>query len=200
MNSFDQILSVSKSALITAHIHPDPDAVASALAMHDLLRSKYPACKTEIYLTGEKTNMWDFLKDADQINWVSSIAEHFDSFDTLILLDGNSWDRFVPDATDSLDLSAHKTICIDHHPAVADSFDLNLSDPTAASTTQIIYKLFFRDNLNLIDEDTASTLMVGIMGDTATFRYVKPTNADILMYAKELIEFGNIDVQSLELH
>jgi len=200
IQQFHEIISQAQNILVTSHIRPDPDAIGVALGMYAYLNKKYPQKNVAIYMTSEATDNWDFLKYADKLNWVDNIKPVLENFDTLIFLDGNSVGRFVEREPESVDLSKFKTICIDHHPNQPDPFTLDLSDITAASATELIYKLFFRSEPELLDSDIAKILMVGIMGDTGTFRYIKPANAETLVYAKELIDIGQFEIQDIDLH
>lgn len=198
MDKFLEIISSSENVMIVSHIKPDWDAVCSMLAMYDYLKKAYPAKGYGLYLSNEKNPQFDYLEGADKINWVRDISDVVANFDTIIFLDGNSVSRFSNEK-EKIDLSKFKTICLDHHPNDPDKFDLDLSDTNAASVTQLVYKLFFRPQQNLLDKKIAEIILVGILGDTGTFRYINHKSSDTLTFAKELIDLGELEVQNVEL-
>lgn len=198
---FHEIITGSTKVMLTSHLGPDADAIGTLLGLYSYLIKKYPGKQIEMFLTGEKREEWSFLKFAEQINWVESIATFLQQYSTIIFLDGNGLNRFIDrDFLSLADLSGRKTICIDHHQgSTFTDLDIDLSDSTSASASQLIYKYFFRDEPELLDKETAEILMLGILGDTGSLKYVKPHNSDTLVYAKELLDIGNFDLETLDL-
>lgn len=196
MQQFDEIISASQNILITSHHRPDADAIGSVVAMKNYLDQQNKKC--EIWITGLATNQWDYVDVDKEVNWAEDIANVVNNFDTLIFLDGNNLGRFSRQA-ERIDLSKFKTICIDHHPNQPDKFDLDLSNNQAAANCQNLYELFFKSKPELLNNKSAMALLVGILGDTGTFRYIKPHNSVVLEIGKVLIDKLEVDLQTIEL-
>ena len=83
-----------------------------------------------------------------------------------------------------------RTILIDHHPVAGAGIDsaLALIDPTAASTTELIYDVLGQSGQPLAPA-TAQALYVGLVTDTGSFRYSN-TSSRTHRLAAELIEAG----------
>jgi phosphoesterase RecJ-like protein len=196
LNKAKNLIGAADKILITSHVFPDDDAIASSLAMFGYLESigKHPRLR----FTNNETSHWSFLPRADMIEWCEDIASEINSFDLVIFLDGNTLSRFSNRASE-IGLTKFKSICVDHHKGEPDNFTLNLSDLGAASTSQLIYKYFVKQDSELT-KLLAETILLGIMGDTGTFRYINFSNVEAMKIAIDLIETGRLDVQSLDLH
>jgi phosphoesterase RecJ-like protein len=79
-------------------------------------------------------------------------------------------------------------INIDHHITNTRFGDINVVDPQAASTTEILYKLFSEMQVE-ISPDIALALLTGLVTDTLGFR-TNNVNANTLHAAADLVEAG----------
>jgi len=79
-------------------------------------------------------------------------------------------------------------INIDHHQDNSLFGDINLVEPTAPSTTALLYEIFCAGNLPL-DVDIATALYVGLVTDTGKFQYSN-TTPHAHRLAAELLECG----------
>jgi len=109
-------------------------------------------------------------------------------------LDGGNNGRFTT-SPDKLDITKFKSICIDHHPETFEGVTLNLSDPTGSATCQLLAELF---DITSFDKPLAETLMIGILGDTGSFRFVDPTRSRVLDTSRKLVDVGQINIQVLQ--
>lgn len=82
-------------------------------------------------------------------------------------------------------------INIDHHADNAGFGTVNLVDVTAASSTELVARLFaaLPGGMDLADEDTATLLLTGIITDTGSFQNSNTTPRSLDL-AAELIERG----------
>ncbi len=82
-------------------------------------------------------------------------------------------------------------INIDHHASNNEFGKVNLVDVTASSTTEILFELFqaMRKTENLIDPDTATALLAGIITDTGSFQNSN-TTPKALSIAADLVDLG----------
>lgn len=79
-------------------------------------------------------------------------------------------------------------INIDHHQDNTNFGHVNFVDPTAASTSQLLYKLLLYLDIPL-DEHIATGLLTGIITDTGNFQY-SSTTPETFMIASKLMEAG----------
>jgi phosphoesterase RecJ-like protein len=78
---------------------------------------------------------------------------------------------------------------IDHHPGNEYFGTINLVDLTASSTAEILVSLFEALGVKIADPDTATCLLLGIIGDTQSFRS-NSTTPKSLTVAAQLLAAG----------
>lgn len=193
--TFFKLTDGAKSICITTHISADEDAIASILATYRLLTDKYPEKNIQIIHIGEPNKRFQSFQNFDKIQFVQNLSDHLDKFDLLILLDGSNYHRFTPKPEKIKEFQG-KTICIDHHSSPADEFDLALIAPHIPSTAEILYLAFYRDIP--LDKPLAETFLLGILGDTGNFSYLRPDQGETFITAKRLVEEGNIEIATLQ--
>lgn len=181
-------ISEAKRIVITGHQSPDDDSIASCIstyyAITETLKHKGDV---SITYSGQRLPRWEPFALYDHVTFTDDLASDIEEADLVIFVDGNQWHRF---GLEKMDVP---TICIDHHHYESLDFDLNIIDPTAASTTEMIESLFYQDTG--LDETIAPILLMGIIGDTGMFRFITPKNAQVLITAHRLIMKANLDVQ-----
>ena len=192
---FDRLVAEGKNIVLTTHLRPDFDAICSLLAVDYYLRSRWPAKKITMIISGEPDNSWHFLPQAKRINWVDDLADCLEQVDLVVFLDSNRCHRFSI-FPERINLDQFKSVCIDHHPGDADSFSLNLIDSSAIATCQIVADNFFLHQRNL-NKDVAKILLIGILSDSGYFHYLNYRNSAALKTIKRLIDFAKIDLQLL---
>ena len=156
----------SKKVIIFSHKDPDADAVGSNCALHLLLeklgKQVTSACCDSIpqccyFLPYAQSFQTDFSK------------MDLNDYDLVISTDVSSIDRIHPNPDIQSQFKEHKnSIVIDHHSSNEGFGTLNFIDAKSASTTQILYKLFQKLNIE-INEEMATCLLAGIYFDTASF-------------------------------
>ena len=167
------LLATPKNILITSHRNPDGDAIGSSLAMARWLEAKghrvmvafpseYPA--TYHWMPGiEGVEIFDVDSSA-----LDSFAQHVE---VSVILDYNSLTR-VDKMSKYLEGDHLYTIMIDHHLYPDAIGDFILSDTTASSTCELVYRFMEKyDSRPLIDLDIASCIYTGILTDTGSFQY-----------------------------
>ncbi len=163
-------------AVLTTHLNPDPDSVASICACAELLRAH-----------GHTVSLFSH----DSINdlmWIYG-SEHVTITDTL---EWNDYDVFW--ALDQGGTGRHgfstptiPTINIDHHASNDSWGDTNYVDTQAGSTCSIILRLFGALAMKP-DQATATTLLTGVIADTGFFEYAH--SADVFEEARLLMSYG----------
>lgn len=156
------------------HQKPDPDAMGASLALAGIL-SKLGHTVDVI----SPTNWPDFLKwmpGAKKVIDYESSREKantiLDTAEWLFCLDFNALYRTKSMTKKLTEMNCVKVL-IDHHeqPETA-AFDFGISNTCKSSTAEMVYD-FIADsgNESLIDENIASCIYAGIIGDTGSFRF-----------------------------
>lgn len=192
---FFRLTDEAKSICITTHASADEDAIACLLAAYRLLKDKYPDKNIQIIYIGEENKRFQSFANFEKIQFGTDPAEHIAKVELILLLDGGNYHRFTS-KPEELQKSSAKKICIDHHSSPPDKFDLALIAPQIPSTAEIIYLTFYKTSA--IDKPLAEIFLLGILGDTGNFSYLKPDQTQTLISAKRLVEEGNIEIASLQ--
>lgn len=154
--------------VIARHIGPDPDAIASEIALRDIIKLNYP-CKN-VYAVGAGVSKFKYFGTLDKIDDVDF------SKSLLIVLDVPRFER-----VDSVNPELFKyTIKIDHHPCDELVCDLELVDETSSSTCQLIAEIIYQSKLKL-NREIAEKLFMGIIADSDRFllSYTTPKTFNI---------------------
>lgn len=169
--------------------------MASLLGLYRLLSDKYSNKEIKMIYGAERLPRYESFQNFNQIKFVKDIADYLNDCDLLVCLDGSQYHRFTSNP-DALKTFQGKKICIDHHSSPVDEFDLSAIIPQISSTTEIIYLAL--SNHRDIDKPLAEIFLVGILGDTGNFTYLRPDQTGTLMTAKKLIETGQIEIAALQ--
>lgn len=192
---FDKFVSEAKSIVLTSHTSPDDDSVGSTLSLYSYISNKFPNTKIRMIYTGERVNKYNYFQNYYKVEYVPDLADCLEDCNLLIMLDGSQYERFSR-KPDLLKQFSGKTICVDHHSSPIDQFDLKLVLPLTSSTSEIIYKYFY-ENCDLPD-NVAETILLGILGDTGNFVFLKPHQSYVFEIAKQLQDVLKIDIQDFE--
>ena len=106
------ILKGKKNVLITTHQQPDPDALASSLALRVLLKAKLKDAKVSLSVKGNIGGGYNraFAQQLSGLELVPWDDAKLDQYDAIILLDVQPLMRSSP-----LPLNIQPTAVIDHH-------------------------------------------------------------------------------------
>lgn len=175
-----KICDAAKSIGISGHVRPDGDCVGSCLACYLYLKKKYPDKQIELFLE-KPADIFQCISGFDEIN---STFPKRDAFDVFLVLDCTA-DR-LGDAEPYFRAARH-TVNVDHHISNPNGCGMdNEIDTGASSTSELVYGLIGRDNL---DVEIAKAIYVGIIHDTGVFHYSN-TSPRTLRIAADLIEYG----------
>jgi bifunctional oligoribonuclease and PAP phosphatase NrnA len=185
---FEQVLDALRSGerfLLTTHEGPDGDALGSLLAMQAILGQ---LGKDSVMFLGAKEFPlpveYRFLPLEEVFH--EPPADVVDR--TLVFLDCGNIDRMPADFLQRPDA---RIVNIDHHHDNTRFGTVNLVDPGASCTAEIVFKLLKELGAELT-LGVASALYVGLVTDTGRFMY-ESTGPDAHRMAAELIEAG-VDV------
>ena len=186
----------ANSIIISSHTSPDDDSISSVLGVHYYLTEilKIDKSKIRIIYTGEKVNTWEYFKRFSEVEFVDDIYKHIGEDALIIFTDGSGWKRFS--RNDEIKNLNNYVVCIDHHPTPEDRFDLHLVATQYPAAAEMVYRLFFEQET--LDKEICEIILMGILGDTGNFRYIKPNQSTTLSIAERLIKDGEINVETLQ--
>ena len=168
--------------IIARHIGADPDALASSIALKELIELNFQ--NKNVYVVGSPANKFKYIGELDKCP---------DNVSNALLIVTDTPDK---KRVDGVDISKFKyKIKIDHHPFVEEYCDLEFIDDTASSASQIIIDLALTNKLKL-NQSIASKLYIGVVSDTNRFLYNYTTTKTFDLVSK-LIKITNIDFTNL---
>ncbi len=165
--------------LVTSHARPDGDAIGSALACADLLRSLGKTC--EIVLADPIPQVYLTLPGIHAVRQADRIEAS--RYDCAIVLECDSHAR-----TGLHGLDALPVLNIDHHITGANFGSLNWIDDSAAAVAILVYQLARHLEVP-VTPAMATCLYTAVFTDTGAFTYPGTANG-ALPIAQELIACG----------
>jgi len=188
-----EVMVKNKRFLLTTHIYPDGDAIGSELALYHFLRKMK---KQVTILNPSKTPfIYKFLSGAKSIR-VFEHEKHLDiveKSDVIFILDISKWVR-LGKVSNSIKESNAIKICIDHHLKGETIGDITYTRQDSCATTELVYDLLKSFDFE-INKKIAEIIYVGILTDTASFRY----DDSIINAHKMAIELLKTGINSSEL-
>jgi nanoRNase/pAp phosphatase (c-di-AMP/oligoRNAs hydrolase) len=161
-----ELLADKKNILVTTHQHPDPDALASGLAMCHLLGSKLKGAKVGMSIKGRIgggiNEMFVRLSNLKLLPWDDAMLKDFDA---IVLLDTQPMFAFSP-----LPAGTKPLAVIDHHRGKSRKplSDCEFCDvrTDVGATSSIVFSYFMELEIP-IKGDLAATLLYAIETDLA---------------------------------
>lgn len=179
LNILDKIKSANKILVVT-HENPDGDALSSSCAIIELLKSlnkKYSA-----YCFNKPPYQFDFLPNVEKF---TTNKNNFESFDLIITLDCGALNRTKLEDEINNRNKNQTVINIDHHIKMDDFADMELKNPKATSTAEIVYDLF-EENKIIINKNIANCILTGILTDTGNFLYPSTSQKSVKISSEML--------------
>ena len=194
-NKIIELIKKEEHFYLISHMQPDGDSIGSLLAMGEALKGA--GKRARMFTPGLIPQKYSFLIGAD-------LVEHevagWDPDVTALVLDSSDADR-LGDLKNSF-MECRTIINIDHHVTNQCFGTLNLVDPGASATGEIIYLLLSEAGVQ-ISYDVAEALYVAISTDTGSFKYDNTTPVTHRVIA-ELLEYdlspGNISQRIFDEH
>ena len=175
-----KIIKESDNIFLASHIHPDGDNIGSLLALGMALKNINN--NVTIVKVDDIPKDYLFLPNVN-LFMEPNLNEPIDLF---ISLDSSDLDRLG--IGKKMALKANKVINIDHH-ITNDNFGIiNIVDPSASATGEIVYHLIKKLGVE-IDKDIASCIYVAISTDTGSFMY-DSTTSETHLIAADLLSKG----------
>ncbi len=171
--------------LLTTHVRPDGDGIASELALAMILRMEG---KTVYIANHDHTpEMYQWLPGAHSIITVTEKGRGRlpKRFDLAVLLDCSSESRIG--MASEIVRRAPRIISIDHHENTECFRDYCYVNTDASSIGEIIYKLI-PDPYRYLNSDIAACLYTSILWDTGSFAYSN-TSTRVFRIVSRLLEY-----------
>lgn len=167
--------------VIARHIGPDPDAIASELALRDSIRLTFPNKK--VYAVGLGVAKYkyygnlDHLKEDELINPLLIVLD----LPNISRIDGVSFEKY------------QEVIKIDHHPFEDKMGELEYIDEQSCSTCELIARLIFNSKLKM-NNDIARNLYLGIASDSERFLFDNITPETFRIVAR-IMDNSSFDIK-----
>lgn len=169
--------------VIARHIGPDPDAIASQIALRDAIKLRYPSKK--VYAVGTPVNKFKFYGKLDKIN------ENELKNALLFVLDCPNISRI-----DGADISKYKEVVkIDHHPFEDKMGQIEWVDVNSSSTCEMITEFLISARYRA-NKSIAENLYLGVVADSDRFLF-STTSPKTLELMAILIKNSKIDIADI---
>ncbi len=183
-------IDVAKTILITGTASADGDSIGAQLALRRLLLQLTAGKKVEIVIYNEEPcpQRYRFLADAEKIVAFAAKKQQQRRFDLGFVLDGGS-ER--SGTVQTLFEQCGYKVLVDHHRYGSEaSYDLELNNPDASSTAEVVFDLFAACGSRAsLEQEMAMQLYLAIIFDTGFFRFSLTTPKTMRIAAK-LMETG----------
>ena len=166
----------SDNIVLIAHINPDGDALGSSLSLYPILKEMKKNVKV-FNATKPLPQYLDFLPGFEKIT--NRLPK---KTDLMISFDCGSFDRL------GIEEKPPFLINIDHHISNTKYGDINIIDPKAASSSQVVYNLLKKNDIK-IEKDSAICLYTALVTDTGSFQY-ESVNEKVFEFAADMVRCG----------
>ncbi|MBA2681312.1 MAG: bifunctional oligoribonuclease/PAP phosphatase NrnA [Ktedonobacteraceae bacterium] len=163
------LIEPARRIALLAHEHPDGDCLGSAIGFAHILRQLgkvcVPACPDPI------PHAFSFLPGQETLQ--TTLGD--EQFDLVIALDAGELSRYgtLYERHHNF-LDSARILNIDHHISSSGCGQVNIIEPAAASTTELLVLLQQQAGLPL-NKDAAVCLLTGLITDTGSFQYPSTT-------------------------
>jgi len=188
-------LKIPTTIAIIVHRNPDGDALGSGLALALFLKKK--GHSVNVILPSEYPVTFDYLPEIKQCVvfdlFPERVKEILHNAELIFCLDFNAMDRIEKIAPILIGMKK-QYVMIDHHLDPEPFADYVMSDPTASSTCELVYKFIWElGETKRLDLNIGICLFTGLITDTGSFKYA--TNPYTYHVASELKKLGVDDYE-----
>jgi bifunctional oligoribonuclease and PAP phosphatase NrnA len=177
-----RILARADQAVLVCHVNPDPDAMGSMLGLGKFLASRGTKVVAASPNGLDDLPRWmDALPGRELLVPPGDVPNDPELVVTLDAADAARLDGLI-----HLVKRAGTVIVIDHHRTNPGFGTIDLIDPEAAATSEIVFRLIERIGGELTP-DVAACLYAGLVSDTGRFQF-EATTPDVLRVAATLRE------------
>ncbi|MDR0801230.1 bifunctional oligoribonuclease/PAP phosphatase NrnA [Fluviicola sp.] len=169
-----RLVKQAQSLVITSHKSPDGDSIGSSLALFHLFHKWNKSVK--VVHPDPAPAFLHWIKGQEAIIDFETKEEEaktaLESADLIFCLDYNEPSRVGEAMVAVLTETKAVKVMIDHHLHPADFCQAVISDTSASSTCELIYKWIKAiARLSDLDENSCTAIYLGIMTDTGSFRF-----------------------------
>lgn len=191
--AFHDFVATHQKFLLTTHINPDGDGIGSEVALARWLMAR--GRQVRILNDSVVPPQFLFLTEGIDVEaWEAERAEQrLDQADAFVVLDTSNRQR-IGRVEQALERSMIPVMVIDHHVSHGGFGKVNVIEPEASATGEILYELF-REAGDPITAEIAEALYVALMTDTGSFRYSN-TDTHAHRMAADLLTHG-LDPQAI---
>lgn len=183
-SKFLKPIEQAQNILVAPHLKPDGDALGSITAITELLKQKNK--KFQLFCATEIPNQFNYLISPN--HFIHEITEkQILEFDLIITVDcGDSRRAGLPEII--FRQYEPFIINIDHHPTNDFFGQLNIVNPKASSTCEIVYELYSFHKL-IFNQKISESILTGLITDTGNFSNGATTEKS-LKYTSQLLKNG----------
>ncbi|MBI2356608.1 DHH family phosphoesterase [Candidatus Dojkabacteria bacterium] len=199
IHKIKELIESAHNILVVSHASPDPDAVSCTLFTYNILKKNFPNKKITANIEAAALDSYGMLLNIQNIE-TNPFLDTFNRVnpDLLIVLDLSNPKLImrsdIEEGIEAIRASKVPMIIIDHHEnenTLEGEVIINEGDGSCAET---VYRVFIEElKFNKYD-GYANELLLGIIGDTGQFRYLKHFGVRTFdVTGKLLADGGNID-------
>ncbi len=180
-------LDKAKTLFITAHVGPDGDTLGSMLGLKFALEKGRQNLHTvDCVISGKMPDAYGFMPGIRDVGRMESITTLQSQYDLALCVDCGSIDRLGP--AQVVFEQAKISVNIDHHISNSKFGKINIVDPNAAASGEVVFDLLKEMKIPL-DASIATCLYTAIVTDTGGFKYSN-TTPKVLEVAAHLVSAG----------
>ena len=170
-----------KQIVIARHIGPDPDAIASQVALRDAIKLRYPS--KEVYAVGQPVTKFKYIGKLDKLPNEDKLEDAL-----LIVLDCPNISRI-----DGPNIEKYSEVMkIDHHPFEDKMGEIEWVNIDASSTCEMITEFLISARFRA-NKEIASALYMGVVADSERFLFSTTTYKTFELMAI-LLKNSKIDI------
>ncbi|MBI1951959.1 MAG: bifunctional oligoribonuclease/PAP phosphatase NrnA [Acidobacteria bacterium] len=167
----DPLIDRAKTAALITHVNPDGDGIGAEICLGRYLRTR--GIEARIINTDPLAARYRFL-DPDGRVEIFDPARH-DAFlrqsDLIFMLDNSATSR-MGSLEPAVRGSRATTVCIDHHNVIEPFWQVNIVDPDACATGELVFQIIKLMG-GAVDPIAAQAAYVSLVTDTGYFRFSK---------------------------
>ena len=170
IEQLNSIIKNSKNILLVSHINLDGDTLGSMCGLYSLIKDNLKK-SCDMVSVSDVPVTYNFLPYVDKVKHISQY-DLSREYDLVITIDVAAIDRCAD--AEKLFKKAKNTINIDHHETNIGYAEVNIIEPQAAATGEIILEIAEKLDWK-ISLETAINLYVAIVTDTGCFKFSNTT-------------------------
>src|SRR6266571_255664 len=165
------LVDPARTAALITHVTPDGDGIGAELCLFSYLRSR--GIETLIINTEPLPAKYRFLDPDGRVEAFEHgrHEEYLRNADLIFMLDNSATSRMGP-LEPAIRASRGTTICIDHHNVVEPFWKVNIIDPEACATGELVFQII-KAMGGRVDRNAAQAAYVSLVTDTGYFRFSK---------------------------